>query len=285
MLRLLGSLTKTVSRFGLAVLNVGMLGPLRAIGRMSRGITRGLAARAAAKRDLEGPVKDLWLVVGLGNPGARYDGTRHNVGFMAVDEVARQNSIPLKKAKANAQVGLGKIAGETVMIVKPLTFMNLSGESVGKISRYYKVPRQRVLVIYDDLDLPNAQVKLKLNGGHGGHNGMRSIIEHFGGKKDFPRLKIGIGRPSNPRITIVKHVLQRFAREEKEDIDFAVQNCVKVVESVMANGMDKALSTVNQKKKKNKSSSGGAAPPPKKKKKEAAPPPSREETSAPANST
>ena len=247
---LVAPLKKTV----LALVNLGMIRPLKALGALSRGITRAIHARAAAKAGAnmpDGPSDaDLWLVVGLGNPGTRYDGTRHNVGFRAVDEIARQNSIPLKKAKANAQVGLGTVCGKAVLLVKPLTFMNLSGESVGKLSRYYKVPRKRVLVIYDDLDLANAQVKLKLKGGHGGHNGMRSIIEHFGGKSDFPRLRIGIGRPANPRITIVKHVLQRFGREEEEEIESAVLKCAKVVESIMTDGMEKALSTVNQKKKK-----------------------------------
>ena len=241
-------LRKTLVGVGLAIYNVGMFAP-RVIGRMSREITRGIKARAASKRQMDGPIRDLWLVVGLGNPGTRYDGTRHNVGFRTVDEIARANGISLKKAKANAQVGLGQIAGEPVMLVKPLTFMNLSGESVGKLSRYYKVPRAKVLVIYDDLDLPTAAVKLKLKGGHGGHNGMRSIIEHFGGKNDFPRLRIGIGRPRNKRIPIATHVLQRFAREEEEDIDFALTDCVKIVEAVMVGGMDRALSTMNPKKK------------------------------------
>ena len=226
------------------------------LGRVSRGLTRAIRTRANAKRELEGPISELWLVVGLGNPGTKYDGTRHNVGFRAIDEVALANGIRMGKVKANAQVGLGKIAGESVMLVKPLTFMNLSGESVGKLSRYYKVPRERVLVVYDDLDLPNAQVKLKLKGGHGGHNGMRSIIEHFSGKSDFPRLKIGIGRPTNPRIPIVKHVLQGFARDQQEDIDFAVQDCVKIVENIMVNGMEKALSTSNTKKKTKKKNEG-----------------------------
>lgn len=247
-IRYIRPVTRTVTRLGLAVVNGTMLGPLRALGRVSRGITRAISARAASKRELDAPIDDLWLVVGLGNPGTRYDGTRHNVGFAAVDEIARQNSIPLKRAKANAQVGLGKVAGEPVLIVKPMTFMNLSGESVGKLCRFYKVPRHRCLVVYDDLDLASGQVKLKLKGGHGGHNGMRSIIDHFGGKRDFPRLRIGIGRPENPRVTIVKHVLQRFSAEERVGIDQAVRDCVTVVESIMANGMDRALSTVNQKK-------------------------------------
>lgn len=244
----LAPLKRTIGQVIVGIFNVGMFPP-RMIGRLTRGLSRAISAHAASKRDLSGPINDLWLVVGLGNPGTKYDGTRHNIGFRVVDEIARANGIPLTKAKATAQVGLGKIGGEPVMLVKPLTFMNLSGESVGKLSRYYKVPREKVLVIYDDLDLPNAQVKLKLKGGHGGHNGMRSIIEHFSGKSDFPRLRIGIGRPTNNRIPIVKHVLQRFAKDEQEDIDFAVHDCVKIVESVMVDGLEKALSTSNNKKK------------------------------------
>jgi len=245
----LSPLTNTLSQFVSGVFNIGMAPP-RFLGRLARGISRAVQAHATAKRELSGPINNLWLVVGLGNPGNKYDETRHNIGFRAVDEIARSNGIPMSKVKEKAQVGLGSIAGESIMLVKPLTFMNLSGESVGKLSRYYKVPRERVLVIYDDLDLPNAQVKLKLRGGHGGHNGMRSIIEHFSGKSDFPRLRIGIGRPANGRIPIVKHVLQRFSKEEQDEIDFAVQDCVSIVEKIMLDGMQKALSTCNNKKKK-----------------------------------
>jgi PTH1 family peptidyl-tRNA hydrolase len=244
----LDPIRNTLSHFVLGVFNLGMVPP-RFLGRLARGISRAVQAHAASKRELSGPVNNLWLVVGLGNPGTKYDETRHNIGFRAVDEIASSNGIPMSKVKEKAQVGLGAIAGESVMLVKPLTFMNLSGESVGKLSKYYKVPRERVLVIYDDLDLPNAQVKLKLRGGHGGHNGMRSIIEHFSGKSDFPRLRIGIGRPTNGRIPIVKHVLQRFSQEERVEIDFAVQDCVSTVEKIMVDGMEKALSTCNNKKK------------------------------------
>ena len=116
------------------------------------------------------------------------------IGFRIVDEVARSNQISIKSSKAKAQVGVGNIGAKQVIVIKPQTYMNHSGESVGKLARFYKVPRDKVLVVFDDLDLPNAQVKLKLKGGPGGHNGMKSIIEHFGGKNDFPRLRIGKDR-------------------------------------------------------------------------------------------
>ncbi|EFJ49268.1 hypothetical protein VOLCADRAFT_59597 [Volvox carteri f. nagariensis] len=164
----------------------------------------------------------LWLIVGLGNPGSNYDETRHNVGFMVIDELARQAGIDCRKLEKSAAVGKGEVHGKQVLLVKPVTFMNNSGESVAALAKFYRVPPSRVLVVSDDLDQPVAQVRIRAKGGHGGHNGLRSIIDRMGGAQDFPRIKVGIGRPSGP-MPIATYVLQPFSKAERPDIDLAVQ--------------------------------------------------------------
>ncbi|GLC33765.1 hypothetical protein PLESTB_000113100 [Pleodorina starrii] len=191
----------------------------------------------AAKAQEDG----VWLIVGLGNPGSNYDDTRHNVGFMVVDELARQAGIDCRKLEKSAAVGKGELQGRQVLLVKPVTFMNNSGESVAALAKFYRVPPGRVLVVADDLDQPVAQVRLRQKGGHGGHNGLRSIIDRMGGSQDFPRIKIGIGRPSGP-MPIASYVLQPFSKAERPDIDVAVQESVTIVKSVLALGLEKAAS-------------------------------------------
>ncbi|XP_021659130.2 peptidyl-tRNA hydrolase, chloroplastic isoform X2 [Hevea brasiliensis] len=132
-----------------------------------------------------------WLIVGLGNPGKKYQGTRHNVGFEMVDAIANAEGISISSVSFRALFGKGFIGNVPVMLAKPQTFMNSSGESVGAIVSYYKIPLKQVLLIYDDLDLPFAKLRLLPKGGHGGHNGMRSVIDHFKGIRDFPRLRVG----------------------------------------------------------------------------------------------
>jgi PTH1 family peptidyl-tRNA hydrolase len=186
--------------------------------------------------------RGLWLIVGLGNPGSQYDRTRHNIGFILVDELARSEGIECKKLEKSAAVGRGEIEGQSVLLVKPVTFMNNSGESVGALARFYKVPPSRILVISDDLDQPTAAVKLKPKGGHGGHNGLRSIIERLGGSQDFPRLKIGIGRPLSPDLPVASYVLQDFTKKEKELIDVSVQEGITMVRKVLRVGLELAIS-------------------------------------------
>eukprot|EP00887_Chlorella_sp_A99_P001242 scaffold14.g1242.t1 len=184
---------------------------------------------------------DQWMVVGLGNPGPRYAATRHNVGFMLVDELARAEGIAVDRLQENAQVGRGRMFGKKLLLAKPMTFMNVSGEAVGRLARFYRVPPQRVLVVYDDLDLPTAAVRLRAKGGHGGHNGMKSITQHLGGSKDFPRLRMGIGRPTGS-MPIASYVLQDFSRAEREEIDIAIQEGLDILRAVLSLGMDKAVS-------------------------------------------
>ncbi|KAK9813560.1 hypothetical protein WJX73_007139 [Symbiochloris irregularis] len=198
-------------------------------------------AAAAAKQE---PGSDsLWLLVGLGNPGKQYQGTRHNVGFRLVDTLEEQAGVRLDKEQHNALVARALLWNHRVLLAKPTTYMNESGRAVAKLSQYYKVPRERVLVVLDDLDLPVGGVRLRGKGGHGGHNGLRSIVQHFGGQSDFPRLRIGIGRPPG-RQEVANYVLQGFGKAEAGNIANAMQQSITTLQAVLELGMEKALSGV-----------------------------------------
>ncbi|PKI43879.1 hypothetical protein CRG98_035713 [Punica granatum] len=188
-----------------------------------------------------------WLVIGLGNPGKRYQGTRHNVGFELVDAIAEAHGIPVKSVNFKALFGKGFIGNVPVILAKPQTFMNISGESVAPIVSYYKIPLKQVLVIYDDLDLPFAKLRLLPKGGHGGHNGMRSIIDRFKGSRDFPRLRIGIGRPPG-KMDPASFVLASFSRQEREELDFALQRGVEAVRILVLDGFERSATFVNSAK-------------------------------------
>lgn len=168
------------------------LSSLRALatGRPHRGGLRPVDT-AAASADAADTSSPLWLVVGLGNPGPRYERTRHNVGWRVVDELAARAGTRLDRAQCNAAVGRGMLADTRVLLVKPLTFMNVSGEAVGGLAKFHRVPPSRVIAVHDDLDTAPARVRLRGGGGHGGHNGVRSLIQHFGGDKAFARVRIG----------------------------------------------------------------------------------------------
>ncbi|KAK6148663.1 hypothetical protein DH2020_019575 [Rehmannia glutinosa] len=185
-----------------------------------------------------------WLLVGLGNPGKRYSGTRHNVGFELVDFIAEAEGIAMSTVSFKSSFGKGFIGDIPVMLAKPQTFMNASGESVGAIVSYYKIPLNQVLVMFDDMDLPFAKLRLLPKGGHGGHNGMRSIINHLKGSRDFPRLKIGIGRPPG-KMDPASYVLRPFNREEREELDFKFQNGLEAVRILVQDNFDKSATFVN----------------------------------------
>ncbi|MDQ0163413.1 aminoacyl-tRNA hydrolase [Bacillus alveayuensis] len=160
------------------------------------------------------------VIVGLGNPGKQYDHTRHNVGFMVIDELAKRLNISLDRTKFKGVYGIFNHFAEKVILVKPLTYMNLSGECVRPLLDYYDIAVQDLVVIYDDLDLPVGKVRLRLKGSAGGHNGIKSLIQHLG-TQDFKRIRIGIGRPNNG-IKISDYVLSTFSLSEKEDINTAI---------------------------------------------------------------
>ncbi|XP_010459461.1 PREDICTED: peptidyl-tRNA hydrolase, chloroplastic [Camelina sativa] len=188
-----------------------------------------------------------WLVVGLGNPGKKYQGTRHNVGFEMVDALADAEGISMNTVNFKALFGKGVIGNIPIMLAKPQTFMNLSGESVGQIVSFYKIPLKQVLVIYDDLDLPFGKLRLLPKGGHGGHNGMRSIIDRLKGSRDFPRLRIGIGRPPG-KMDTANFVLRQFSRQEQGELDYTFQTGIEAIRILLLEGINKSATFVNTQK-------------------------------------
>lgn len=184
-----------------------------------------------------------WLIVGLGNPGAEYARTRHNVGFDVIEELASRHKIKINKAKHRARIGVGEIDGTGVALAMPLTFMNNSGQSVAPMMREYGLKPERVLIVSDDLDMDLARVRLKPKGGSGGHNGHKSIIKNLG-TEEYPRLKIGIH--SDKRDETVDFVLSRFTPEERVDINNAVKKSAESIEVIVTQGLELALSRTNE---------------------------------------
>ncbi|MBM7646462.1 PTH1 family peptidyl-tRNA hydrolase [Scopulibacillus daqui] len=161
------------------------------------------------------------LIVGLGNPGSKYEHTRHNIGFEVIDALSEQHQLPLTKTKFNALYGKGKINNEDVLLVKPLTYMNLSGEAVAPLMNFYKLSMDDLLVIYDDMDLAVGKIRLRQKGSAGGHNGIKSLIAHLG-TQDFKRIRVGIGRPDG-RQPVIDYVLQRFGEDEMDTISQVIK--------------------------------------------------------------
>lgn len=198
--------------------------------------------RVGKKRELDDMTTERFLIVGLGNPGRKYRGNRHNIGFMAVDRLAAAHGIASAKVQNKAIVGNGRIHNLSVMIAKPQTFMNNSGDAVGPLVRYYKVPPEKVLVIYDELDLPFGTVRLREKGGAGGHNGMRSIINYIG--QDFPRMRLGIGRPPG-QMPVPAYVLQDFKKDDVPILEDVLDVAVRAMETFLVEGIQLAMSRHN----------------------------------------
>jgi len=153
------------------------------------------------------------LIVGLGNPGPKYETTRHNAGFLVLDELAERFNLPWEGTQFSAEISRGDVLGEKCLLIKPQTFMNRSGLSVGAAMRFFKIPAGDVVVLHDDLDVPKGTVRARVGGGHGGHNGIRSMITETG-VADFHRIKLGIGKSDNPAMEVTDWVLGRFSDEE-----------------------------------------------------------------------
>ena len=187
------------------------------------------------------------LVVGLGNPGKQYEKTKHNIGFMVVDAIA--DSVPRTpwREEQRAEVCSITVAGEKVLLVKPQTFMNVSGESVGPLMRYYKIDSSDVYCIYDDMDLPVGKLRIRPNGSSGGHNGIKSLISHIG-TENFPRFRVGIGRPL-PQWTVIDHVLAPFSEESQEKVQKGIKDTVKAVLGTLEVGIDKGMNQFNPKRR------------------------------------
>ncbi len=182
------------------------------------------------------------LVVGLGNPGTEYEGTRHNIGFDLVDRLAAGNDSPWsRERKFRAKVARGE---NGVILAKPLTFMNLSGNAVARLGRFYKLHPNQILVVYDDLDLPVGKIRFRKEGSSGGHNGIKSIIE-FLSTKDFPRLKLGIGA-ADQKETVIDHVLGKFSANEAEELEKVLAIAVDGVNCALSGGMDQAMNQFNR---------------------------------------
>lgn len=185
---------------------------------------------------------DKFLVVGLGNPGRKYRGNRHNIGFMAADRLAAQYGIVLSTVQMKAIVGNGRIHNRAVVIAKPQTFMNSSGDAVGPLAKYYKIPPEQVMVVYDELDLPFGTLRLREQGGAGGHNGMKSIINHLG--QGFPRLRLGIGRPPG-QMPPAAYVLRDFDKAQLPLVDELLDTAVTAIETWLQDGIQLAMSRHN----------------------------------------
>lgn len=185
-----------------------------------------------------------WLIVGLGNPGDKYDGTRHNAGFWAVDALADQGRFQITRVKFKALTAQTEVGGQGALVMKPTTYMNLSGEAVGEAARFYKIPPERVLVISDDVDLPLGRLRLRTSGSAGGHNGLKSVIQHLGGSQ-FPRLKVGVGGKPHPDYNMADWVLGRLQGEDKKVMDQAVKRAADAVECFLRDGPQKAMNQFN----------------------------------------
>lgn len=185
----------------------------------------------------------MYIIVGLGNPGIKYAETRHNMGFRTVDRLAEEYSIRVKTRKFRAAIGEGSIGGEKVILVKPQTFMNLSGEAVQQIVAYYKVPHDRLIVIYDDIDIPLGSVRVRKAGGPGTHNGMRSVVScvKF---TDFPRVRLGIGDAEGGE-DLISHVIGKVSSDERRLLDMLASDGAAAVRDIIVSGIDKAMNIHN----------------------------------------
>lgn len=182
--------------------------------------------------------------MGLGNPGEKYEETRHNVGFMVADELGKRGSFSIQKVKYHALTSTATIGGQGALVMKPTTYMNLSGEAVGEAARFYKIPPDHVLVISDDVDLPLGKLRIRTNGSAGGHNGLKSIIQHLGSDQ-FPRLKVGVGGKPHPDYDMADWVLSKFQGEDKKLIDETVKRAAEAVECLLKDGPQKAMNRFN----------------------------------------
>lgn len=185
----------------------------------------------------------MYIIVGIGNPGKKYESTRHNIGFIAIDYMASLFDIKVNKIKHKALIGEGKIEGERVMLVKPQTFVNLSGESIREIADYYKVPSQNIIVIYDDVSLEAGSVRIRKKGSDGGHNGIKSIIYQLNSDA-FPRIKLGVG--SKPLGYDLKDwVLAKFTDADIKIMSKSVETAAKAVPEIIKNGAESAMNKYN----------------------------------------
>ncbi len=203
-----------------------------------------LFAKIKAQRAPEptGPVE--WLIVGLGNPGKEYAATRHNIGFITLDRLAQQEHFDIKKIKFKSLVCDTVLAGKRCMMMKPSTFMNNSGEAVGECARFYKIPPEHILVIYDDINFDPGVMRIRKKGSDGGHNGMKSIIYHLNSNA-FPRIRMGVGAKPHPEYDLADWVLSGFSESEKKALEPAIDNACDAIRQIVAGEIDTAMNRYN----------------------------------------
>ncbi|MEE1085860.1 MAG: aminoacyl-tRNA hydrolase [Schaedlerella sp.] len=190
----------------------------------------------------------MYIIAGLGNPSKEYEGTRHNAGFQVIDRIADKYNILVDVKKHRALVGKGMVAGQKVILVKPQTYMNLSGESIRSVLDFYKVDEENeLIIIYDDISLEPGQIRIRAKGSAGGHNGIKNIIHHLGGQV-FPRIKVGVGeKPS--KMDLADYVLGHFSKEEKEQMEEGYEHAVHALELMLTGEISAAMNEYNRKKK------------------------------------
>lgn len=185
-----------------------------------------------------------WLVVGLGNPGVKYESTRHNMGFLVVDKLAQNEKLKFNKLRFKAWTATWEVSGEKVLLMKPQTYMNLSGEAVGQAARFYKIPADHVLVISDDIALPAGKLRIRAGGSAGGHNGLKNIIQHLGTDR-FPRIKVGVGSPQQAEHDIADWVTGKPMGEDQKVIIEALDKAVAAIPVLIGQGVDRAMNRFN----------------------------------------
>ena len=187
-----------------------------------------------------------WLIVFLGNPGKEYENTRHNAGFLAADAMEKRLGVKINKLKFHSLTALTRVGGEGVLLLKPQTYMNLSGTAVGEAARFYKIPPERVIVLSDETALPLGRIRVRCSGSAGGHNGLKSIISALG-TEEFPRIRLGVGSPPNPDYDTADWVLSRFAGKDAETIADAASRAAEAALCYIEKGPDEAMNRFNQK--------------------------------------
>lgn len=194
------------------------------------------------QRTAIGPVE--YIIVGLGNPGKQYEGTRHNTGFMTVDRIAELANARIDRLKFKGLCGDAVVGGKKVLLLKPSTFMNLSGQSVQEAMNFYKLPPENVLIIFDDISLEPGHLRVRKKGSDGGHNGMKNII-YLAGKDTFPRIKMGIGAKPSPQWDLADWVLSRFSQQESTALKEAIDHAASAVELIVNDDMEQAMNKYN----------------------------------------
>ena len=185
-----------------------------------------------------------WLVVFLGNPGAKYNGTRHNAGFMAADAMAKELNVAINKLRFKALTATVTIGGEKVLLMKPQTYMNLSGEAVGQAAKFYKISPERIIVVSDEVAMPVGKLRIRKSGSAGGHNGLKDIIRHLG-TQDFPRIRMGVGAAPHPDYDMADWVLSTFKNKDAEDMQDLAERVSKAVQCYITEGPDRAMNKFN----------------------------------------